>query len=252
MRWIDIVRVRWSGWFRRRRWEAQLDADLQFHLEQETTELIRTGVPPAEARRRAAAAMGGVEGAKEAMRDLARAPLIETLWREIRFAGRSLRKSATFTAATALTLALGIGANAAIFAMFHAAVLRPAPYPEPDRLAILSCTVTLPGRTPSQMGWSYPKFEDLRRTMAAPEAIEGFYGWDMNLTGAGDAARVNGELVTGGYFMLLGIPPLVGRTILPADDRPGADAVAVISADTWRRCRRRRSAAALPSQPRRS
>jgi putative ABC transport system permease protein len=234
MRWHHAARALACALFRRPTLDAQLERDLAFHLEEETAENIKRGLSPEQASRAARIALGSVEHAKEDCRDLRRIPVIETFVRDLRYAVRTLRKSPVFAVTATATLALGVGANTAVFSMLQAAVWSPVPYPEPQRLVSLPCTLTIPGRPPSRFGWSYPKLEDLRRLTSAFESLEAMYRWDMNLTGRGDAERVNGEIVTGGYFGMLGVRASRGRVLRPDDDRPQAEAVAVLSDAIWR------------------
>jgi putative ABC transport system permease protein len=236
MRIVDAVRTRLRGIIQAATVDRELDAELEFHVEQQVAENLAAGMSPGEARRAARRTVGHVDRIREECRDMRKVAIVELVGRDVRYALRTLRRSPLFAAASIGTLALGIGANTMIFSVFHSVVLRPVAYPHPETLSVLQCSVTRPGRPTNTFGWSYPKFEDLRRLTGAFQSIDGFSRWNMNLTGAGEAERVGGELVTGGYFATLGVHTTLGRTILPDDDGVGrAQPVAVISHGLWQR-----------------
>src|ERR1700683_267044 len=131
LRWWHILRARLRSLTHRGRDAAQWAADLEFHLDAHADELIRAGVSPDEARRRARAAFGGQASVTESYRDLARVPVVETAWRDLRYAARGLRRSPGVAATAVCTLALCLGATLAVFAMVDAVLLRPLPFPAP-------------------------------------------------------------------------------------------------------------------------
>jgi putative ABC transport system permease protein len=236
MRFVDAIRTCLRGLFRRGRIESELDAELTFHLEQQIAENLAAGLSAHEARRAALLSVGRPDDIKAVYRDMQRLPVIETMWRDVRYAARGLARAPLFTLIAVATLALGIGANVVIFSVLNAVVLRSLPYPEAERLMIVQITVALPGRAANMAPWSYPKFEDLRAGATAFDAIEGFTPRDVNLAAAEETERVRAELVTGGYFSLLGVPAIAGRTITPADENKSEPrAVAVVSERLWRR-----------------
>src|SRR5437899_4233011 len=134
MRRLEIVRLRLRSLFRRARLERELDQEIRFHLEQQIEENLAGGMTPTEARRAALVAFGGVAQIQEDCRDRRRVNLLEQLVRDFHYGLRMMRKSAALTAAAVLTLALGIGANTAIFSAVDAVLLRRLPYPDSDRL----------------------------------------------------------------------------------------------------------------------
>ena len=157
------------------------------------------------------------------------------IWRDMLYGLRLLGKSPGSTLAVVLSIALGIGANTAIFSLINSFLLRPLPYKEPDRLMMVYRTD--PGPTPGSVvraPWSYPKFQVLRAQSDTFEEVAAFSKQNFSLTGTADPVRLDGEIVTANYFSLLGIGPAIGRTFLPDEDKtPDATPVAVISHSLW-------------------
>jgi len=151
---------------------------------------------------------------------------------ELRYALRRLRVAPTFTAVVVVTLALGIGANAAIFSVVDAALLRPLPYRQPGRLVTIQHYYpTLPLEGPV----SAPGFRDYRDRTGSFEAIGVESGFSVNLTGIGDPQRLQASRVSGDWFGVLGVAPVLGRAIIPEDDEPGREHVVVLSNGLWHR-----------------
>src|SRR5688572_17751601 len=180
--------------------EQELDEELRYHVERQTEENMRTGMTEAEARIAALREFGGVAQIQEECRDERTSRRLETLARDLRYGWRGLRRNPQFTAAAVVILALGIGANSAIFTVLYEAVLKPLPYADAERLMSLRASVDLPNRGQVSLGWSYPKLIDLRTLTTAFESLAAYSPAAMNLTGAGDPERVEGEIVTGNYF----------------------------------------------------
>src|SRR5919201_3153565 len=157
-----------------------------------------------------------------------------TLFQDVRFALRVLRKSRGFAAVALAALALGIGANSAIFSVVNAVVLRPLPYREPERLVALWGSLNQKGF--EELEVSAPEFVDFReRGSAVLEDLAAYTQDGFNLTGAGDPERIQGAYATASLFPTLGVAPLKGRVYGAEEDRPGSDQVVVISHSLWRR-----------------
>src|SRR6266508_1808038 len=173
---------------RRSEMERELDEELRQHIERQTEQNIRLGMSPEEARYAARKAFGGVEQAKERSRDARGVRRLEELWQDLRYGARMLIKNPGFTLIAVITLALGIGANTAIFSVINAVLLRPLPYPESERL------VWLAERLPNHTGLSvaYPNFADWRDRKTVFESFGVYKLNDFIITGHGDPAQLEG------------------------------------------------------------
>ena len=218
--------------FSRRKVETDLDDELQFHLEQQADKHTCAGVPPNEALRRARIELGGIEQVKEETRDAWGMRLVESTAQDIAYAFRVLRKSPGFTAAVVLSLALGIGANTAIFTLMDAVMWRMLPVQNPESLLVV-------GRQQGenvQTGFNYNTFRLMRDNNDVAD-LAGYTTAPINVSVDGPPEpSVQGQLVSGNYFGLLGVSPLLGRTIVPEDDRvPNGHPVAMVSHGYWER-----------------
>jgi predicted permease len=208
----------------RRRFEREMDAELTAHLELQTEDLIRRGIPGPEARRRARAAFGAVLGVKDAARAARGVRWADELRGDLRYAVRTLRKSPGYAAVAVLTLALGLGANTAMFSVVDGVLLKPLPFPESGRLVRLNFGY------PVGVLWTYRSATSSYTGVAAYA-----YGGELNLFDRGNAERLKGRPVSAEFFSVLGVAALLGRTFRAGEDSPGAPAVAVISEGLWRR-----------------
>jgi predicted permease len=202
-------------------WERDVDDELRFHIDQEAAELERRGLPPDESRRRALAAFGGVARHKETAREQRSIAWLEDLRRDGRFALRQMGRAPGYCAVVALTLALGIGVNAAIFSLVRGVLLRPLPFAEPGQL--------LSVREIGYLG----EMLALRERVRSFEVAAYLEAGGMSLTGNGEAVRLETARVSPNLFPLLGVRPLLGRVFSSAEERPGNDAVAILSHAEW-------------------
>jgi predicted permease len=223
--------MRWyQRFFRRKFTEKHLDAELRFHLEQQIADYVAAGMKPEEARRRARLEFGGIDQLKEECRDVGAAHFLEILIQDLRYGLRMLAKSPGFTAAAVLTLALGIGANIAIFSVVNAVLVRPLPYRDAGRLVML-------WSTEPKKGWrgqaSPLDFVTWRHESRSFESLAAFEPNSRILTGRGEPVELSGGWISAGFFETLGIAPQLGRTFAPAECRPGGERVALIARGLW-------------------
>jgi len=232
MRWIDKLALRFRSLFHRNHVERELSDELHFHLEKLMEAKVAKGMTAEEARYAALRELGGLEQIKEACRDMRQVNYIENLIRDVRYGLRMLVKDYGFTAVVVLTLALGIGANTAIFSVVYAVLLKPLPFRTPGQLVSVFEANEQAG-VPAE-GCSYAEFQEWQRQNHMFSAMAGVTGHELTLTGRGEPTVVRVGDVTADFFSVLGVPPLMGRTFLPPDDEPGAAPVAVISEGLWR------------------
>ncbi len=232
-----------TAWIGRDRFEGVLDEEVRFHLEACTEELVRAGVPRREAARRARVQFGSIESAKDDCRQargLRRADELERTMTNIRLGFRTLFKTPLVTGVAIVSLALGIGANAAIFSLYSQFLLRPLPVAEPERLVNLESPGPKPGscRASNAGGcdhvFSYPMFRDLAGGQTVFSALAAHRGLDANVAYRGRAVTAWGAQVSGSYFSALGLRPAAGRLFGPETDEPiGGHPVVVLSHDFW-------------------
>ncbi|MGB6430125.1 MAG: ABC transporter permease [Candidatus Acidiferrales bacterium] len=223
---------RLGGLFGKKRRDRDLADEIDGHLEMHIQDNLKSGMSPDAARRAALLKLGGLEQTKEACRDQRGLPLIESLLQDVRFALRALRKSPGFTAVAIVTLALGIGANTAIFSVVYAVLLKPLPFPHPGQLVFLSEAKPQDGITAA--GASYDNFTEIRAQNRAFSELAAFATHELTLTGRGEPAVVDTGDVTPELFALLGTKPVVGRTFTSEDNKQGAPPVVILSERVWR------------------
>ncbi len=214
--------------FRRRDSEADLDAELRAYLDLLTNENLRAGMTPEAARRTALLKLDGLTQVKEQCRDVRPFNWLTGFSQDVRCAFRNLARHRGFTAVAVLSLALGIGANAAIFSVFYSVLLQPLPYKDASGLYLI-------GRNFNGSTFAAgPEFEAWR---AANHVFEGLAGWNddsFNLTGAGIPERMQGVWVTPDLLSVLGVSPGLGRDFAPADERLGAPGAILLSHEFWK------------------
>src|SRR5205807_447832 len=241
-RLLSDVRYRLRALFSRASVERELDTELRFHIEREAEKYERQGMSYEAALRRARLAFGGVEQVKEASRDMRGIARLESIVRDLRYAIRSLQSRPAFTLTVIATLALGIGANTAIFTLVDALVLRPLPVSHPEQLVIVSDPAEVNTNNvglPLTDYVSVPLYRDVRarNTVFTDMYANGAAGSLDVQTGAGTEATAehpHARFVTGNFFSVLGVPAYAGRTFAAAEDEtPGEDPVAVLTYDYW-------------------
>jgi predicted permease len=231
MRYLRAALTRIAGLFTGTRADDDLRDELRAHLDMETADNIRRGMSPDEARRRAAMASGGLTQAAERVRAQRGLPWIESLVADARYALRTLRRSPGFTAVVVMTLALGIGANTAIFSVVRGVLLKPLPHRDGDRLVYLRQSADGPGR--GNLAFSVPEIRDFRAGAKSLGGIAEYSPWSSTLQSDNDAIGIDVGLVTGNYFDVMGLSPVVGRLTQPGDDGPAAAPVMVLTHEFW-------------------
>ena len=217
--------------FRKSKGNAELDAELRDYLDAAAAQKMKDGMSREEARREARLEVGSADAVKEEVHSVGWESVVESFWQDVRFAVRMLRKSPGFTVVAILTLALGIGANTALFSIVNGVLLNPLPYPHPEQL------VTIHESKPhfGTGSISYPNFLDWQKNNHTLSSMAVSRPVSFNLTGQGPAEQVKGQFITSDFFSILGVKPLMGRLFVRADDQRGAAPVAMIGEGFWKR-----------------
>ena len=223
--------VRALGMFQRAPREQELSEELESHLQMHIAHNVQAGMSAGEARRQALIKLGGVEATKELYRERRGLPLVETLLGDIRFGARMLRKNLGFTAVAILTLALGIGANAAVFSIVNGVLLHPLPFANADRLVMVGERED--DRKPSTT--SFANYEDWKARSNSFEELALYRQWQPTLMAPGEPEQLIGLRVTQNYFRTLGISLAAGRDFAPPDDKPATRFVVILSHGLWQR-----------------
>ena len=231
-RWLYAWRARLRVLLDGDRADRELDDELQHHLAREIEVRRANGLPAAEARRQALAALGGLAPTREQVRASRCGAALGEGLRDVRYGLRLLRRHAGFTAATVLTLTLSIGATTAIFSVVDAVLLQPPSFSDPERLVTLWQTDPDDGNRPVPVGPA--DFLDWRDRARSFERVAAIDPWSLDFTGAGEPEILTGSLVTEGFFELLGVNAAHGRTFLPEEYLPGS-AVIVLTDGLWQR-----------------
>ena len=222
---------RFGGLFRNEQQNREFAAEIESHLQMNIDDNLRSGMNTAEARRQALIKLGGMQQTKESYQQRSSLPFLETLWSDLGFGARMLRKHPGFTTVAILTLALGIGGNTAIFSIVNAVLLNPLPFANPNEL------VSLSESKPNfdQGSISYPNFLDWQKDNRTFSSMALARPYAFSLTGRGEAEQVNAEFISGDLFPMLGVNPILGRTFTQAEEQQGAGPVALISEGLWQR-----------------
>jgi putative ABC transport system permease protein len=232
MSWLRILAARLKGAWHQPGVERELGEELRAHLEMLAEENMRRGMPAEEARRQAQLELGNLSRIREDYRGQAGVPFLEVLAQDIRYGVRMLRKSPVFGAVAIITLALGIGANAAIFSVVNGVLLRPLPYDDPGRL--LYVFSHNPDRGMPDTVTSPPDFRTLRERNHTLVNLSALYTASFNMTGVSQPERVPAEFVSAEYFTTLGVKPMIGRGFLPNEEKWGEHHVVIVSNEFWR------------------
>jgi putative ABC transport system permease protein len=231
MRALNRCFSRIRNFITRRQSDERLREELDQHVALQTEENVRFGMSPDEARRQALLKLGAIEAIRERYSEEKSLPLLECLQQDVRFALRQLRKSPGFTAIAVLTLALGIGANTAVFSIVYSALLQPLPYRDASRLMVLNETTPNVG----VVSVSYPNFVDWQAQshtfsqMAAMDAVS------FNLSGVTEPESVSGLAVSPNFLAMMGVHPIIGRDFEAAEENQGTAPVAILSYSLWQR-----------------
>jgi predicted permease len=231
--------MRWLRFFQRGRWDDERAREMEAHLQHHIDDLVERGLSPHDARARALREFGNPTLLREDIYDANSLPIVESIARDARYAARILLRTPLFTAAALLTLAIAIGVNAAVFSVVDAVLLEPLPYPQPDRLALVSRSVTRGAARSSSTAIDGRTWEAIRDGVPSVQGAV-FSSWvtGVNLvapgTGVGQAQYVQQQRVSAGFFEVLGVHPLIGRGFTSEEDRRGGPAAVVLSAPLWR------------------
>ena len=220
-RWLSTVPLRVRSFVGRRRLHRELDEELAYHIDCRTEHFLRSGLTAREARARALRELGGDIRVREQVRDTWAMGWLDTSIQDVRYAVRVLVRSPGFAAVAVVTIALGVGANTAMFSLVNGVLLRPLPFPEPERLV--------------QLTGSYPQggLAMLRERSSTMDVASYAAGHDFNMTGIGMPVRLTGARVSAEFFSVLGVGAAVGRTFVPGEDLAGRDALVVLGHAVW-------------------
>src|SRR5579871_4159328 len=220
----------WQRLWRRQQMDEQLDKEVRFHLEHYTDDLIARGHSPEEARRQATLELGGAEQVKEQCRDARGTRWLEDLWQDFRYALRILRQRPGFTAVSAITLALGIGASTAIFSVVNPVLFEPLPYPHAGRIMMIWDVYE-----GARSDVTFHSYRELAARSHSFEALAVFEPWQPTMTSETQPERFDGQNVSARYFRTLGVAPALGRDFQEADERFKGPLVTILSDALWRR-----------------
>jgi len=230
IRWVYKLPLRLRSLFRKGRVEEELSEELRFHQEKLIEEHVGKGMAREEARYAALRELGGEDQIKEECRDMRQVNYIENFMQDVRYGLRQLRRNPGFTAVAVLTLALGIGANTAIFSVVNAVVLRPLPYPQSDRLAWISEVIPALNAELAASG-DYFDWRDQNKTLERMTAYDPAVSF--NLTGRGTPARIHAAGVSANFFQTLGVDPQLGRSFTHEEDQPNGPNTVVLMQAFW-------------------
>jgi putative ABC transport system permease protein len=232
MKWFNILRDRIRALRRRETVINDIDREMRLHLEMQVDANIKAGMSPTEAREKAMRSFGNLNRAVDAAYDVKGGGIFETLAQDIRYGLRMLAKHKAFTSIAIITLALGIGANTAIFSVVNELLLRPLPYRDADRIVTV-WEVSPEGR--HQNSTSRANFRAWHEQTHSFNYMAAFSDQRLNLTGTGEPEELSVQFTTPDFFKILAVDPILGRTFLPEDNNAGQSPVAVLSYGLWQR-----------------
>lgn len=229
MKLPGFLRALATTFFRSSSVDEEMEEELRSHIQNRSDDLERSGLPRQEAERQARIEFGGYQKFKEECREATGGQLWQTLFQDARYGLRMLRKAPGFTAVAVLTLALGIGANTAIFSVVYAVLLRPLPFKDPARLVMLNETTPRVGT----VSVSYPNFLDWRSQSHTFSQMAGVTAVGFNLAGVTQPESIVGRAVSPNFLSMMGVRPILGRDFYPSEEKPGAAPVVLLSYQLW-------------------
>jgi putative ABC transport system permease protein len=233
---LSDLLIRLRALFRRNAVESELDDELRFHFDQQVEKFVQSGMPVAEARRRARLEFGGSDQIKEECREARGVRFLETLWQDLHYGVRMLRKNPGFAITAVLILALAIGANTSFFSALYGLLFRSLPFAHPDRLMTVWSLSSSPQLKHFPfVNSSAPDYYDWAKQNTVFQGLAAMNYQNFNLTGAGEPLAVTGFAVTENFFDVLQKPPVVGRGFLPGEIGPGKADVVILSHSLWKR-----------------
>jgi putative ABC transport system permease protein len=233
MIWLSQIRNLLRNLFHREQVDRDLDAEVRSYESFLQEESMAKGMNPDAARRAARIDLGSPDQLKDEIRSARRGAWLETFWQDLRFGARMLRKNPGFSAIAIFTLALGIGANTAIFSVVDATVLRPLPYPNSDQIVFI--TDNPPRDTIAGRNSFLPLIDDQRQYSEIFSHVASVAPGESTITGISQPEPLSSVMVSPAYFSLLGVRPVLGRDFLPGEEKPGASPVVILSDSLWRR-----------------
>ncbi|HTZ98762.1 MAG TPA: ABC transporter permease, partial [Candidatus Aquilonibacter sp.] len=234
MRALRTWLARFRGLFAKQRRDRELAAELESHVQMHINDNLRAGMPPEEARRQALIQLGGIEQTKEGCRDRQGLPWLDVLLQDIRFGLRMLAKSPGVAIVIVVTLALGIGANTAIFGIVNGFLLRPLPVRDPDQITVLA--IQQKDAPIGSSGFAYPEFVDFREQAKAFSDVFAIVLSNVQLAYRGESRQCFANYVSRDFFAALGVTPAAGRLFLPNEgETPGEPLIAVLGYSYWQK-----------------
>jgi putative ABC transport system permease protein len=233
MKWLRVIVARMRGVFRREALLEEMEEEMRSHVEMEEEANLERGMKPEEAREAARRSFGNLGRIRDRGYDIRGGGMMETFWQDLRYSARMIMKQPGFTIIAVVTLALGIGANTAIFSVVDRLLVRQLPVPEPESLVNV---LGRDGKGGEDSSFSYPIYADYRDQNDVFDGLLAYSEISLNLSDGGQAERLTGVLVSGNYFGVLGVTAALGRTFSPDEDRTaGTHPVAVLSYGLWQR-----------------